>query len=263
MQANLLALDAERELNGEVLNVGTGTKSSLLDLVAAINQILGTHLEPELREPRAGDVRHSLASLDQIRAVLGYEPTVDFQGGSPTDFERRQVMTASESPDQLAALMTRIESKSALVGIIGLGYVGLPLARNFTSKGFAVLGFDTDPAKVERLSRGKSYIGHIDDDTIAAMITQGFEATSDFERLREPDAILICVPTPLTEAKEPDLRYIVRSAEAIGSQLRPGQLVILESTTYPGTTRDVMQPILARGGWERRTRLLPRVQPRA
>ena len=151
-------------------------------------------------------------------------------------------------PPALAGLLERIESKTARVGIIGLGYVGLPLARGFAQNGYAVLGFDTDDTKVDRLSRGKSYIGHIDDATIAAMIAGGFEATSRFDQLAEADAILICVPTPLTEAKDPDLRYVVRSAKAIAGRLRPGQLVVLESTTYPGTTRDIMLGILEATG---------------
>lgn len=146
--------------------------------------------------------------------------------------------------DELANLLTRIDARTAKVGIIGLGYVGLPLARSFCRNGFPVIGFDTDDAKVARLSRGKSYIGHIDDATIAAMLQSGFSPTSDFDRLGEADAILICVPTPLTEAKDPDLQYVVNSAQAIAERLRPGQLVVLESTTYPGTTRDVMLTIL-------------------
>jgi UDP-N-acetyl-D-glucosamine dehydrogenase len=146
------------------------------------------------------------------------------------------------------SLLAKIHKKQAKVGIIGLGYVGLPLARAFGHGGFGVLGFDIDRAKVERLERGQSYIGHLADDAVRDMLDRGFRATADFSRLDEPDAILICVPTPLTEAREPDLSYIVRSSEAIGRRLRPGQLVVLESTTYPGTTREVVQPILERGG---------------
>ncbi len=151
-------------------------------------------------------------------------------------------------PPPLAGLLAKIGSRAARVGIIGLGYVGLPLARSFCRVGFSVLGFDTDEAKVERLSRGKSYIGHIDDRAVGEMVAAGFAATSRFERLDEADAILICVPTPLTEAKDPDLRFVVRSAEAIAARLRPGQLVVLESTTYPGTTRDVMLTVLEATG---------------
>lgn len=150
--------------------------------------------------------------------------------------------------ERFAALMARIKQREARVGIIGLGYVGLPLARAFSANGYAVLGFDVDHAKVERLQRGESYIGHIDADVIQQMRQRGFEATPYFDRLREPDAIIVCVPTPLTEAREPDLTYIENSAQAIAKQLRPGQLVILESTTYPGTTRDVVLPILQAGG---------------
>ncbi|WP_407673498.1 nucleotide sugar dehydrogenase [Paludisphaera rhizosphaerae] len=144
-------------------------------------------------------------------------------------------------------LRDRIEAKSALVGIIGLGYVGLPLARAFSNGGFRVLGFDSDPTKVVRLRRGESYIGHIPDATVQEMQARQFNATDSLFRLDEPDAIIICVPTPLTAAREPDLSYVVQSARAIVDRLRPGQLVVLESTTYPGTTRQVVLPILESG----------------
>src|SRR5262245_43020664 len=107
------------------------------------------------------------------------------------------------------ALLKRIEAGDVRVGIIGLGYVGLPLARHFCDRGIAVLGFDVDPAKVERLQRGESYIKHIPSETIRAMRQGLFEATEDFRRLDEPDVIIICVPTPLTESREPDLTYVV------------------------------------------------------
>ncbi|AWM37936.1 UDP-N-acetyl-D-glucosamine 6-dehydrogenase [Gemmata obscuriglobus] len=148
----------------------------------------------------------------------------------------------------LSSLLARIGDKTATVGIIGLGYVGLPLARAFSNAGFRVLGFDIDTAKVQKLNAGKSFIKQIPDTTVAEMRGKGFEATDRFERLDEPDAILICVPTPLTEAREPDLTYVVNSANAIAGRLRPGQLVILESTTYPSTTRNVMLPVLERTG---------------
>jgi UDP-N-acetyl-D-glucosamine dehydrogenase len=147
-----------------------------------------------------------------------------------------------------SALLGRVQNKTATVGIIGLGYVGLPLARAFATAGYRVLGFDIDSLKVEKLNAGKSFIKQIPDETVAAMRTAGFEATDRFDRLNEPDAILICVPTPLTEAREPDLTYVVNSATAISSRLRRGQIVILESTTYPTTTRAVMLPILERTG---------------
>jgi UDP-N-acetyl-D-glucosamine dehydrogenase len=147
------------------------------------------------------------------------------------------------------ALLERIKNHSARVGIIGLGYVGLPLARAFAGKGFPVLGFDIDPAKVARLQAGESYIGHIPPATVREMRARRFEATDRFERLDEPDAILICVPTPLTDAREPDLTYIENSARSIAACLQPGQLIVLESTTYPGTTRQVVQPILEENGF--------------
>ena len=152
--------------------------------------------------------------------------------------------------DRRSGLLRAIEGRTARVGIIGLGYVGLPLARAFADAGYRVLGFDTDPAKVEKLARGQSYIGHIADEVVASMKAAGFEATDRFDRLDEPDAVIICVPTPLTEARDPDLGYVIASARSIADRLRPGQLVVLESTTYPGTTRDVVLPILEAGGLE-------------
>lgn len=145
-------------------------------------------------------------------------------------------------------LLQKINSRSAKLGVIGLGYVGLPLARAFSEQGIRVLGFDTDLVKVQRLSRGESYIGHISSEIVRRMADQGFEATDQFDRLDEPDVILICVPTPLTETRDPDLSFVINSTKAIAACLRPGQLIVLESTTYPGTTRDVMLPILEGGG---------------
>jgi UDP-N-acetyl-D-glucosamine dehydrogenase len=150
--------------------------------------------------------------------------------------------------DPYARLAERIALKTARVGIIGLGYVGLPLARAFAANGFAVLGFDVDSAKVAKLRRGESYIGHISDETIRDMRQSQFDATSDFGRLSEVDAVIVCVPTPLTEAREPDLTYIVNSTKAIAAVLRSGQLIVLESTTYPGTTRQVVLPLLQASG---------------
>src|SRR5687768_16747385 len=139
--------------------------------------------------------------------------------------------------------------RTATIGVIGLGYVGLPLVRSLVSAGFRTLGLDVDAAKVDRLRGGESYIGHIPAQWIADSVGAGrFEPTADLRRLAEPDAIIICVPTPLTETCDPDLSYVESTARQIAKQLRPGQLIILESTTYPGTTRDVVLPILAAGG---------------
>ncbi|MFZ5785891.1 MAG: nucleotide sugar dehydrogenase [Acidobacteriota bacterium] len=150
------------------------------------------------------------------------------------------------TPNPLATqLHSKIASHDAVVGIIGLGYVGLPLALAFAEKGFPVLGFDVDPDKVAALSRGEGYIKHLDGGRIAAAVSSGrFVATTDFARLGEPDAILVCVPTPLTPQREPDMRYVETSARQIKACLRPGQLVILESTTYPGTTDELLKSIL-------------------
>lgn len=146
-------------------------------------------------------------------------------------------------------LLNAIESKKALVGVVGLGYVGLPLVREFTRGGMKVLGFDVDQAKIKSLMAGKSYIEHIPNATVKDMVkSKLFSATTDFKRLSRPDCILICVPTPLTKMREPDMTYIEATARAISKTLRKGQLIVLESTTYPGTTREVMLPILEKSG---------------
>ena len=140
-------------------------------------------------------------------------------------------------------------SKPLAIGIIGCGYVGLPLALRYASVGHHVTGFDTDESKIETLNAGKSYIRHISADDIHAYVAnRRFAATSQFSRLAEMDAILICVPTPLDERREPDLSYVKNTAEEIAPHLQRGQLVVLESTTYPGTTEEVMLPLLERSG---------------
>jgi UDP-N-acetyl-D-glucosamine dehydrogenase len=142
-------------------------------------------------------------------------------------------------------LVAKIADKTAKVGIIGLGYVGLPLVRAFIKAGFKTIGYDLDQNKVDSLKAGKSYIAHIPSAWIKDYIESGsFEPTADMDRLAEADALLICVPTPLSESRDPDLYYVESTTQAIAKTLRPGQLVVLESTTYPGTTRDVMLPIL-------------------
>jgi UDP-N-acetyl-D-glucosamine dehydrogenase len=163
----------------------------------------------------------------------------------PADSQRPVALAnaASAAVSSFEALHEKIERGTAVVGIIGLGYVGLPLAEKFCRR-FRVLGFDIDSRKVATLNRGESYIGHIPAKDIVELRERGFEATDAFDRLREPDVIIVCVPTPLTATRDPDLAYVVGSAEAIAARLRPGQLVVLESTTYPGTTREVVRPIL-------------------
>jgi UDP-N-acetyl-D-glucosamine dehydrogenase len=146
-------------------------------------------------------------------------------------------------------LEQKIQDKSAVVGVIGLGYVGLPLIGAFVSAGFRTMGFDVDRNKLESLLAGKSYIKHIDSAAVANWIAEKqFEPTADMRRLSEPDCLLICVPTPLSDSRDPDLAYVEGTARSIAAVLRPGQLVVLESTTYPTTTREVVLPILAESG---------------
>lgn len=153
-------------------------------------------------------------------------------------------------------LTGRFRRRQAVVGVIGLGYVGLPLVATFCEAGFATIGFDIEAGKVETLRQGQSYIRHVPSSRLASLVRpeppaagqSGFYPTTDYALLTLCDAILICVPTPLTENREPDLSYVVSTAEAIAPHLRRGQLVVLESTTYPGTTEEVVQPILERNG---------------
>ncbi len=139
----------------------------------------------------------------------------------------------------------KITSKKACIGIIGMGYVGLPLGLAFVNKGFSVLGFDIDPAKVEKLNCGKSYIKHILENDIHKAVQTGlFQATDNFAKIHDVDAIIICVPTPLTENREPDLSFIENTVKSIAPFLKRGQLISLESTTFPGTTEEVVIPII-------------------
>ncbi len=144
--------------------------------------------------------------------------------------------------------LSRIESRAARVGVIGLGYVGLPLAEVFARHGLRVLGFEVDRAKVDSILAGRTYIGDVTDEQIRAQVDAGrLQATTDFDRLDEADAVLICVPTPLRKTLDPDISFVVNAAEEVQRRLRPGQLVVLESTTYPGTTEEVIQPLLETG----------------
>ncbi len=143
-------------------------------------------------------------------------------------------------------LHEKIQSRSATVGVIGLGYVGLPLASAMVRAGFSVQGFDTDESKIQSLTEGRNYIGHLGDAMVKEMNDEGrFSPTTDFRQLAECDVAIICVPTPLGEHNDPDLSFVESSVRSIASELHPGQLIVLESTTFPGTTREVMGGILA------------------
>ncbi len=143
----------------------------------------------------------------------------------------------------------KIEDGSAVIGVVALGYVGLPLLRSFFDAGFRVIGFDVDPEKVRMLNAGENYLKHLGEGFVSEMsASDRFEVTDDFGRLGEPDAIMICVPTPLGTHLEPDLSFVEHSADDVAKTLRAGQLIVLESTTYPGTTREVMLPRLEAGG---------------
>ena len=146
-------------------------------------------------------------------------------------------------------LAQKIQDRSARVGVMALGYVGLPLIRAFWNAGFHVIGFDTDPHKTDMLQRGENYLKHLGENFVSDMTASNrFQATSDMTRLGETDVLLVCVPTPLGPHQEPDLSFVEQSSDAIAATLRPNQLIVLESTTYPGTTRDVVLPRLLQSG---------------
>src|ERR1700723_3220389 len=153
-------------------------------------------------------------------------------------------MTTSAAYTSVAQLKSKIEQRQARVGIIGMGYVGLPLALLYSEQKFQVTGFDIDQRKVDTLAKGASYIYRITTEEIQAAKAQGFTATSDYAQITQVDIVIICVPTPLNEYHEPDLSFITDTTHSIAPHLRAGQLVVLESTTYPGTTEEVMVPIL-------------------
>ena len=147
------------------------------------------------------------------------------------------------------SLTGKIADRSAVIGVVGLGYVGLPLLSVFHRAGFSVIGFDVDPKKITALSAGENYLKHLGETLVSDMRNTGrFEVTSDMARLAEADAILICVPTPLGKHLEPDLTYVEKTADAVARSLRAGQLIVLESTTYPGTTRQIVLPRLQKAG---------------
>jgi UDP-N-acetyl-D-glucosamine dehydrogenase len=150
----------------------------------------------------------------------------------------------------LETLINRFETRRAVVGIVGLGYVGLPLMLRFQSVGFRVLGIDVDLRKIEKLNEGQSYIAHIPAARITEARQAGFEATSDFRRATEADALIICVPTPLNKNREPDLSYVNGTVDALVPHLRQGQVLSLESTTYPGTTGEELLPRITKAGFE-------------
>jgi UDP-N-acetyl-D-glucosamine dehydrogenase len=152
------------------------------------------------------------------------------------------------APDAFRSLLARFDQRTAVIGIVGMGYVGLPLAIAYAGAGFHVLGFDVDPDKVDRLNRGQSYIEHIPHEKVRAMRDGGFEATADVARAAEVDALILCVPTPLNKYREPDLSFVTDTMDALGPHFRPGQVISLESTTYPGTTEEELLPRIERRG---------------
>src|SRR5689334_7856727 len=156
---------------------------------------------------------------------------------------RYEIFMANGETTMKDQLLRKLESRSATLGVVGLGYVGLPLALEFARAGFRVIGYDVSERVVEGLMSGQSHIQDVSSEDVAQFVKSGkFEATTDESRLGEMDAISIAVPTPLAKTRDPDMTYIIAAADAIARNAHPGLLIVLESTTYPGTTRDLMQP---------------------
>jgi len=147
-------------------------------------------------------------------------------------------------------LIEKFHDHSAVIGIIGLGYVGLPLALRYTEAGYRVLGFDVDPVKPEKIALGETYYQHISSERVKAAVDKGLSATTDFARVAEADALIICVPTPLKEHREPDISFVTDTMDTVAVHLRPGQAVSLESTTYPGTTEEELRPRIEQAGFD-------------
>jgi UDP-N-acetyl-D-glucosamine dehydrogenase len=158
-------------------------------------------------------------------------------------------MNDNTHKNTLAQLVSKFGDRTAVIGIVGLGYVGLPLMLRYADVGFKVLGIDIDAGKVSKLNQGQSYIEHISAESIASACTEGFEATTDFTRASEPDALIICVPTPLNAYREPDLSFVLDTTDALVPYMRSGQIMSLESTTYPGTTDEELKPRLESRGF--------------
>lgn len=146
-------------------------------------------------------------------------------------------------------LIEKLSDSSAVIGVAGLGYVGLPLSLCFSGSGYKVIGFDVDPSKIASVTAGKTYIKHIPDTDIQNAVTEGFEATTDFSRAADADALIICVPTPLDDHREPDLKYVINTMNMLVPYLRKGQIISLESTTYPGTTDEKLKPMIEAAGF--------------
>jgi UDP-N-acetyl-D-glucosamine dehydrogenase len=163
---------------------------------------------------------------------------------------RKESIQMPQNNNHAAKLFEKIEGRTAVVGVIGLGYVGLPLAIEFAGAGFRVIGIDLDPEKSEGVNAGRSHIQDVSDEAVRSAVAAGrLRAVTDYAALKEADTISICVPTPLRKTKDPDISYIVSAADSIAENFRPGQLVVLESTTYPGTTDEVILPRLSAAGY--------------
>lgn len=254
-----LAASAPGAAGAGPINLGGGERVSVLSLAQRVARAAGREVAPRHEPARAGDVRDSLADTARARALLGWVPRTSLDeglarlvalpaGGSGPAAGREEVCMAIPTTP-LEALAQRIAARQCTYGVVGLGYVGLPLAVAFAQRGVRVLGFEVDEAKVADVSACRSYVGDVQAPDLAACVRAGtLAATTDMSRLAEVDIISICVPTPLSKSHDPDVSYVEAATRSVERALRPGQLVLLESTTYPGMTEEFLLPRLeARG----------------
>jgi UDP-N-acetyl-D-glucosamine dehydrogenase len=224
-----------------------------------VNYCLKALIEKGFQEPQA-EVRLRLPAHPQGHRAQGadHRALPQAQGGGVRNPEAGNRTAAggsgaTERPrtmNALATLQQKIAGKTALIGIVGLGYVGLPLSLRFAEVGFKVIGFDIDPEKPRLLEKGESYIRHLGNERVRAALEKGFEATTDFNRAAECDALILCVPTPLDEHREPDISFVTNTMESLLGHLKAGQLIALESTSYPGTTEEELKPRIESVGLE-------------
>ena len=261
-----------------VYNIGGSQPVELMRFVEAVEDALGVEAEKNLLPMQPGDVPATYADVDDLAEATGFRPATPLEegvrrsmawyeryrasgGGGETTASRNGAAANVPAPngtdvqgngaatghDAKAALLSRIEEKDITIGIIGMGYVGLPLAVVFAEAGYRVVGFDVDGQKTEGIGRGESHIEDIPNERLRPLVEGGLiAATTDFDGLADCDAVSICVPTPLRKTRDPDISYILAASEEIAKRLHAGMLIVLESTTYPGTTTEVILPALQR-----------------
>lgn len=250
-----LAATAPGAVAAGPINIGGGERVSILALAQRVARAARREVAPRHEPERPGDVRDSLADTTRARATLGWQPSTSLDeglarlmalpAGGLAPSAGREDVGRSIPGTPVEALERRIAARQCTYGVVGLGYVGLPLAVAFAQRGVRVLGFEVDEAKVADVNACRSYVGDVSSEALARCVREGtLSATTDMSRLADVDVISICVPTPLSKSHDPDVSYVEAATRSVERVLRPGQLVLLESTTYPGMTEEFLLPRL-------------------